>query len=107
MIIGRRFLVRPTHLPDPVTHGRIVLRLDAGLAFGSGEHASTRGCLLAFEGMAHRRPRRILDLGSGSGILGIAAAKWFSSTPVTDASAHKKAKALEKSSISYDSGLQH
>lgn len=77
--IGRRFLVRPTHLPNPVTPGRIVLRLDAGLAFGSGEHGSTRGCLLAFERLAHRRPhrapRRILDLGTGSGILAIAAAK--------------------------------
>lgn len=73
--IGRRFLVRPTHVPDPVTHGRIVLKLDAGLAFGSGEHASTQGCLRAFEGIAHRRPRRILDLGTGSAILAIAAAK--------------------------------
>jgi ribosomal protein L11 methyltransferase len=73
--IGRRFLVRPTHLPDPLTHCRIVLRLDAGLAFGSGEHASTRGCLLALERVAHRRPRRILDLGTGSGILALAAAK--------------------------------
>ncbi len=73
--IGRRFLVRPTHLPDPVTHGRIVLRLDAGLAFGSGEHGSTRGCLMAFERIAHRRPRRILDIGTGSGILAMAAAK--------------------------------
>jgi ribosomal protein L11 methyltransferase len=74
--IGRRFLVRPTHLPDPRTHGRIVLRLDAGLAFGSGEHASTRGCLLALERIARRRPpRRILDLGTGSGILALAAAK--------------------------------
>lgn len=74
--IGRRFLVRPTHLPDPRTHGRIVLRLDAGLAFGSGEHASTRGCLLALERIARRRrPRRVLDLGTGSGILALAAAK--------------------------------
>jgi len=73
--IGRRFLVRPTHLPDPVTHGRIVLRLDAGVAFGSGEHGSTRGCLLALEAIARRRPRRILDLGTGSGILAMAAAK--------------------------------
>lgn len=75
--IGRRFLVRPTHLPDPVTYGRIVLRLDAGIAFGSGEHGSTRGCLMAFERVAHRKPRRILDLGTGSGILAMAAAKWL------------------------------
>jgi ribosomal protein L11 methyltransferase len=53
-----------------------VLRLDAGLAFGSGEHASTRGCLMALERVAaRRRPRRVLDLGTGSGILAIAAAK--------------------------------
>ena len=36
--IGARVLIRPTHLPNPPTYGRIVLRLDAGLAFGSGEH---------------------------------------------------------------------
>ena len=75
--IGCRFLVRPTHVANPVHYGRIVLRLDAGLAFGSGEHASTQGCLMAFEAMAHRKPRRILDLGMGSAILGIAAAKWL------------------------------
>ena len=75
MPIGRRFLIRPTHVPDPVSYGRTVLKLDAGLAFGSGEHASTQGCLRAFEGMAHRRPRTVCDLGSGSGILAMAAAK--------------------------------
>ena len=62
--------------------GRIVLRLDAGVAFGSGEHGSTRGCLRALEGMAHRRPRRILDLGTGSGILAMAAAR-LARRPVT------------------------
>jgi ribosomal protein L11 methyltransferase len=70
-----RFLIRPTHAPDPATPGRTVLKLDAGLAFGSGEHASTQGCLLAFAAVAHRRPRRLLDLGTGSAILAIAAAK--------------------------------
>lgn len=78
--IGGRVLIRPTHLPDRKVHGRIVLKLDAGLAFGSGEHASTRGCLIAFEAVSRRmRPLpkdrlRILDLGAGSGILAMAAA---------------------------------
>ena len=74
-------LIRPTHLPDRVVHGRTVLKLDAGLAFGSGEHASTRGCLIAFEAASRRmRPLpkgelRLLDLGAGSGILAMAAAR--------------------------------
>ncbi len=74
-LIGRRFAVRGSHLAGTPTPGRITLRLDAGLAFGSGEHGSTRGCLRALERLAHRHPRRILDLGTGSGILAIAAAR--------------------------------
>jgi len=72
--IGRRFTVRGTHLSGPGTPGQITLTLDAGIAFGSGEHGSTRGCLRALERLAYRRPRRILDLGTGSGILAMAAA---------------------------------
>jgi ribosomal protein L11 methyltransferase len=74
-LIGRRFAVRGTHLGGKPKPGRITLTLDAGLAFGSGEHGSTRGCLLALEAVARRRPRRILDLGTGSGILAMAAAR--------------------------------
>ncbi len=73
--IGRRFAVRGSHIEGPATSARITLLLDAGLAFGSGEHGSTRGCLIALERVASRRPRRILDLGTGSGILAIAAAR--------------------------------
>ena len=78
--IGRRFLVLGTHLAgahrsNALPPGRITLTLDAGLAFGSGEHGSTRGCLRALEAVAYRRPRRILDLGTGSGILAMAAAR--------------------------------
>jgi ribosomal protein L11 methyltransferase len=73
--IGRRFAVRGTHLTGPETPNRITLTLDAGLAFGTGEHGSTRGCLVALETVARRRPRRILDMGTGSGILAMAAAK--------------------------------
>ncbi len=73
--VGSRFAVRGTHVAEPEQAGRITLRLDAGLAFGSGEHGSTRGCLRALERVAWRRPARILDLGCGSAILAIAAAR--------------------------------
>lgn len=73
--VGRRFTVRGTHLAAARPGPRITLTLDAGIAFGSGEHGSTRGCLRALERVAHRRPARILDLGTGSGILAMAAAR--------------------------------
>ena len=74
-IVGRRFAVRGTHDQAPRRPGRITLVLDAGLAFGSGEHGSTRGCLRALEVAARRRPRRVIDVGTGSGILAMAAAR--------------------------------
>ena len=74
--VGRRFVVHGTHLDAEAPPGRILLRLDAGVAFGSGEHGSTRGCLRALEAVARgQRPHRVLDLGTGSGILAVAAAK--------------------------------
>jgi ribosomal protein L11 methyltransferase len=81
-LIGRRFAVRGTHETAPPIAGRHTLTVDAGLAFGSGEHGSTRGCLRALEFVAHRRPRRILDLGTGSGILAMAAAKLLRRTVI-------------------------
>jgi ribosomal protein L11 methyltransferase len=74
-LVGRRFAIRGTHLSGPAAPGRLTIVLDAAIAFGSGEHGSTRGCLRALERVAIRRPRRILDLGTGSGILAMAAAK--------------------------------
>lgn len=74
-LVGRRFAIRGTHLAGPGAPGRLPITLDAGIAFGSGEHGSTRGCLRALELVAYRRPRRILDLGTGSGVLAMAAAR--------------------------------
>ena len=71
-----RFWVHGSHVREAPPAGAVPIRLDAGLAFGSGEHASTRGCLLALDELARRRRfGRVLDLGCGSGILAIAAAK--------------------------------
>ena len=54
----------------------IVLEIDAGTAFGTGHHGTTWGCLAALDDIVkRRRPRRILDLGTGTGVLGLAAAK--------------------------------
>lgn len=69
-----RYVVHGSHVPAPV--GAIAIRLDAGPAFGSGEHLSTAGCLSVLDRLARRRRfRRPLDMGCGSGILALAMAK--------------------------------
>lgn len=71
-----RFFVHGSHVTAPAPRGSIALRIDAGMAFGTGRHATTRGCLLALDRLARsRRFARPLDLGCGSGILAIAAAR--------------------------------
>lgn len=70
--IGRTLLVLPKWEPEPEGNTRKVLKLDPGLAFGTGGHATTRMCLEFLEGQASPGSR-VLDLGCGSGILGIGA----------------------------------
>lgn len=74
-LIGRRFAIRGTHIEGPPTPARLTIKLDAAIAFGSGEHGSTRGCLRALETVAYRKPRKILDLGTGSGVLAMGGAR--------------------------------
>ncbi len=73
MRVGRRLVVAPTWEPYSAREGEIVLRLDPGMAFGTGTHPSTVLCLRALEDLP-LRGARVLDVGTGSGILGIAAA---------------------------------
>jgi ribosomal protein L11 methyltransferase len=71
-----RFLVHGSHDRGRVSPHRLAIEIDAGQAFGTAHHASTRGCLIALDDALKRvRPRCILDIGTGTGILAIAAAK--------------------------------
>jgi ribosomal protein L11 methyltransferase len=60
----------PAEVPYPI-------EINAGLAFGTGHHGTTKGCLLIFDGLLNAgfNPERVLDLGCGAGVLAIAAAK--------------------------------
>jgi ribosomal protein L11 methyltransferase len=71
-----RFIVHGAHDRARVAPNDIGIEIEAALAFGTGHHGTTRGCLLALNELAKlRRPRRVLDIGTGSGVLAMAAAK--------------------------------
>ncbi len=74
-----RFVVHGAHDRARIPGNRIGIEIEAALAFGTGHHGTTRGCLLALDrickALRKRRNLRILDLGTGSGVLAIAAAR--------------------------------
>jgi ribosomal protein L11 methyltransferase len=81
LAVGRRLLVCPPwEVPPPPADGRasprVVVLIEPGRAFGTGGHATTRGCLELLERTLAARPAAsVLDVGTGSGILGITAAR--------------------------------
>lgn len=71
-----RFWLHGSHDADRVPHGRVPLLIDAAMAFGTGHHGTTLGCLRAIDRMADGPPPgAVLDLGCGTAVLAMAAAK--------------------------------
>lgn len=72
--VGERLMIRPRWIDMPLAPDDIEIALDPGMAFGTGSHPTTQLCLQALEDLL-QPAQSVLDLGSGSGILSIAAAK--------------------------------
>lgn len=74
-VLAGRFHVHGSHIPRHPSPAMHDILIEAGPAFGTGQHESTRGCLLALDRLARRMPvRRALDVGCGTGVLAIAIA---------------------------------
>lgn len=97
--VGERFIIAPPWAEIPDSRNRFVIRIEPGMAFGTGTHETTRLCLAAIE--KYFAGGSFLDVGTGTGILTIAAAKLFSDAHIEacDTDADAVAIALENARL--------
>ena len=100
------FWVHPSHNAEGQPPGSIALRIDAGMAFGTGTHATTRGCLEMLATLDARDTANAVDVGCGSGILAIAMARlWRRPVLGGDNDAEAVEVAIENAALNGVAGL--
>jgi len=100
------FWVHPSHVTEGIPAGLLPLRIDAGLAFGTGTHATTRGCLDMLATLDPAETKNAVDVGCGSGILAIAMAKlWQRPVRGGDNDAEAVEVAIENAALNGVAGL--
>ncbi len=100
------FYIHPSHDTSPVPANAIAIQIDAGMAFGTGTHATTRGCLAALARLDAKRVTNPIDIGTGSGILAIAMAKlWDKPVLATDNDADAVGVARQNAALNDVAGL--
>ena len=98
-----RFYIYGAHVDGSSPASAIALRIDQSVAFGTGSHATTAGCLLAIGDIAKsKKPKRVLDMGTGSGILALAMANLWR-IPVVACDIDEKAVAVARTNASLNS----
>jgi ribosomal protein L11 methyltransferase len=92
--VGERFIVAPPWTEIPDNHGRLIIRIEPGMAFGTGTHETTRLCLVMIE--KYFAGGSFLDVGTGTGILAIAAAMLFPDAHIEACDTDAEAIAIAK-----------
>jgi ribosomal protein L11 methyltransferase len=96
-----RFFVHGGHDADRVPEGRIGLLIEAAMAFGTGHHGTTLGCLRALDGLAEAglMPARVADIGCGTAVLAMAAARLWPGAEVLASDIDAQAVAVAAANV--------